>query len=367
MTLPPEIIAEAGSNHNGDPQRALELIDVAATANATSIKFQFIIPEGLYVPEFVDGSHRMRNAVFDQRRREQISESDWKAIWEHAKRRNIPASASVFCGHGIELLRGLGAPYVKIASTDLTNHSLIAAACRSFQRVIVSTGMATLSEIDELVRVIRSDHPSTRLELMHCVSTYPCPLSDANTQRIQLLRNAFDVPVGYSDHTTGVLAASMALVHGATFFEKHFTTDRSLPGFDHAHALDPCELASYVTSIHQAHASLQRPANALGAAEHTTKVRARRGFYAARDLRRGHILRAADLIYVRPSTTFDSSDPNELIGLTVEHDIPRYAAVGSRGTARTVISRWKEAQAYWHDEMQTKGITIDDEIGGTNS
>lgn len=365
MKIPPEIIAEAGSNHNGNPQRALELIDVASWANATSVKFQFIFPEGLYVPEFVDGSHRSRNAVFDQRMREQISADDWKAIWEHAKRRNIPASASVFCERGIELLRGLGAPYVKVASTDLTNHTLVAAACQSFERVIVSTGMATLAEIDELVRFVRTDHPDTRLELMHCVSTYPCPLSDANPQRIQLLRNAFDLPVGYSDHTTGVLAAAMALVHGATFFEKHFTTDRSLPGFDHAHALDPSELRNYVASIHQAHASLQRPATALAAEEHTTKVRARRGFYAARDLRRGHILSAADLLFVRPSTAFASCDPKDLIGLPVEHDIPRYAALGLSGTARTVHSRWKEAQVFWYDEMQTKGIPIDDTTSDT--
>lgn len=170
MTKAPEIIAEAGSNHNGDPNQACALIDLAEQAGASSVKFQFILAKGLYLPDFYDGTGYEPNPVFDQRRSEELTETDWRRIWDHAKAKGIPISASVFCEDGLTLLSRLGAPYVKIASTDLTNHALIMQACALFQRVIVSTGMATLAEIDAMLSYVRASHPQTDLQLMHCVS-----------------------------------------------------------------------------------------------------------------------------------------------------------------------------------------------------
>lgn len=358
MIQAPEIIAEAGSNHNGDPARAMELIDVACRAGASSVKFQFIFAEGLYVPAYVDGSGYVANPVFDQRRGEEMAAADWQAIWAHADAQGIAVSASVFCDRGIALLKRLGAPYVKIASTDLTNHALIGQACSAFERVIVSTGMAALAEIDAMVRFVRLQHPRTDLQLMHCVSTYPCPLADANSQRVALLRQGFGLPVGYSDHTDGVVSAAMALVQGASFFEKHVTTDRGLPGFDHAHALDGSGLAAYVQRLRDAAASLARPANALAEGETVTKIRARRGVYAARDMPKGHVLRAEDLLFVRPSTAFECSDPAELVGQPLAQDAPRYAALGVGGAVHVVDSNWQEARAYWDREMREKGMRL---------
>ncbi len=356
MNQAPEIIAEAGSNHNGDPTRAFELIDVAARSGASSVKFQFIFAEGLYVPAYFDGAGYVDNPVFDQRRGEELSDADWKAIWSHAYAQGMAVSASVFCERGLSLLSQLGAPYVKIASTDLINHALIGQACSAFERVIVSTGMAELAEIDDMVRFVRTDHPRTDLQLMHCVSAYPCPLPDANTQRVSLLRQGFELPVGYSDHTDGVVSAAMALVQGASFFEKHFTTDRNLPGFDHAHALDGPGLAAYVHVLRDAAASLARPANALAAGEKVTKVRARRGVYAAYDLPKGHVLRTEDLLFVRPSTASEGNGPSELVGRPLAHDTPRYAALAVGGSVEIVNAHWQEARAYWDREMREKGM-----------
>lgn len=132
-----EIIAEAGCNHNGSPELACTLIDLAGISGATSVKFQFIFAEGLYLEEYFDGSGYRRNKVFEQRKTEEIPIEDWRKIWAYASTKGMTVSASVFCERGIDMLKQLGAPYVKIASTDLTNHSLIELACSNFQRVIV--------------------------------------------------------------------------------------------------------------------------------------------------------------------------------------------------------------------------------------
>lgn len=352
----PEIIAEAGSNHNGSQERAMALIDVAASAGASSVKFQFIFPEGLYVPEFYDGSRYVKNPAFEARKKEEMSEADWSAIWRHARSRNIDISASVFCERGVSLLLKLGAPYVKIASTDLTNHELIGQACSAFENVILSTGMATLAEIDATVRFVRSNFPATNLRLMHCVSAYPCPLSSANVQRVALLESCFGLPVGYSDHTAGEVSAAMALTQGATFFEKHFTTDRSLPGFDHAHALEGTELDSYIDTLRTACQGWQSESNTSGVQESVTKIRARRGVYAAADLPEGHILERKDLMFVRPSSDFAGNDLSGLIGAPLLQSVRRYEPlVAGNGVGRGE-SNWKQASDYWKGEMQEKGM-----------
>ena len=357
MTKAPEIIAEAGSNHNGDPNQACALIDLAEQAGASSVKFQFILAKGLYLPDFYDGTGYVPNPVFDQRRSEELTETDWRRIWDHAKAQGITVSASVFCEEGLALLSQLGAPYVKIASTDLTNHALIGQACALFDRVIVSTGMATLAEIDAMLRSVRASHPRTDLQLMHCVSAYPCPLEDANTQRLGVLKQAFGVPVGYSDHTSDNASAIMALVQGADFFEKHFTNDRALPGFDHAHALDGPALGGYIRTLTAAAASLTRAANRLSDREQVTRIRARRGVYAARDLPAGHVLRSEDLLFVRPSTDFAVTDPAVLVGQRLAVDVARHAALGPPQGVGVVTSNWQEAQSYWGREMSEKGMT----------
>src|SRR6056297_3083248 len=246
----PEIIAEAGSNHNGSVERACALVDLAARAGATSVKFQFIFADGLYLPAYFDAGRYIQSRVYESRKAEEFTHDDWARIWRHAAAASIDISASVFDTKGLELLLALGSNNVKIASTDATNHELIGQACDAFDRVIVSTGMASLAEIDSMVCFVRNNFPTTNLNLMHCVSSYPCSLKNANVQRVRLLRDCFACPVGYSDHTIGYSAAAMALVEGASFFEKHFTVDRNLPGFDHANAMEEDEFTDYVNTLH---------------------------------------------------------------------------------------------------------------------
>ena len=350
------IIAEAGSNHNGSVDRACQLVDLAAAAGATSVKFQFIFADGLYLPAYFDNGKYVENSVYHQRKSEELSPEDWRRVWRHAATAGIDISASVFDRQGIELLSSLGASYVKIASTDATNHELIGQTCEVFEQVIVSTGMASLAEIDTMVGFVRRNFPRTDLRLMHCVSSYPCPLNHANVQRVRLLRDCFGCPVGYSDHTAGSAAAAMALVERADFVEKHFTTDRTLPGFDHAHAMEGDELADYVSTVHACAMSLSELPNRSVPDEAITRVRARRGVYAACDLPSGHFLTRSDILYVRPSSGFEGTDLSEYIGTRLEAPLHRYEAIGLRPTPQGTQGNWKAAQAYWNDEMTDKGM-----------
>lgn len=348
------VIAEAGSNHNGDAQRAVELIGIAKSAKADSVKFQFIFADGLYLPAYWEGGTLRESPVYNQRATEELTEQEWQAIWRYAAQQKIDISASVFCMRGLKLLERLGASYVKIASTDLTNLYLIDAACGSFQRVILSTGMATIEEVSRSVRHVRKRHPDVDLKLMHCVSVYPCALGDAKIARIEALRHAFGLEVGYSDHTADERSAILAWSKGAAFFEKHFTYDKSAPGFDHAHALNPTELRHYVSTIGSCEAALAWTEHSGGDAEDVTRLRARRGVYVSHDLPKGHVISEDDILFVRPSSEYQTFDPREFIGREVRQDLRKYTAIGMDTIVAEVASNTDAANKYWNDEMKNK-------------
>jgi sialic acid synthase SpsE len=217
--------------------------------------------------------------------------------------------------------------------------------------------MATLAEVSQTVAMVEARHPDVRLELLHCVSAYPCPVESANPRRVRLLRDAFGVRVGYSDHTGSNVSAILALSQGADLFEKHFTDDRRRPGFDHANAMEPDQLRNYIDSLRQAAKSLTGNANRSADEEKETRVRARRGVYAARDMAAGHVLRRGDLLHVRPSTA-ELTLPSQLIGQPLTSDVRRYEALGVSDGVGAIASRWREASAYWTDEMNSRGLRL---------
>ena len=350
-----EVIAEAGSNHNGSVDLACQLVDVAREANAASIKFQFIQAAGLYLPKFRKGVELIDNRAFAKRVGEELSFDDWRKIWDYANARKIEISASVFCDFGVKMLGALGAPYAKIASTDCTNHHLIGKACQQFNHIIVSTGMASLAEIAGMVEFVEQNFPAVKLRLMHCVSVYPCPIEDAGLGKLKKLKGAFDNSVGYSDHTGGSVVAPVALHAGADFFEKHFTTDRALPGFDHAHALEPEELKYYVEILSKFDTAINGD-DSVRTNEIETKIRARRGVYAARDLEVGEVIQPDDLLFVRPSTNLEINDPSVLVGRKVSEKIGQYQAVSLGSSVQSGVSNWERADAFWNKEMDEKSI-----------
>ena len=351
------IIAEAGSNHNGSIDKAFDLIDIAKKANANSIKFQFIYADGLYLPEYYLNDGYIKSDVHRKRKKEEFSDDDWNKIWSYSKKRDLDISASVFCSRGVSLLKELGCTYVKIASTDLTNHKLIRDVSNNFDNVLISTGMASMNEIAESVNCAIKANSNIDLKLMHCVSLYPCPFKDSNISRISELQKRFDIEVGYSDHTNDLRSAILACSKGVTLFEKHFTYDKNQPGFDHAHAQDPFELELYVQTINECSKAEEWVENnpKMQNGESITKIRARRGVYVNKDLKPGHQIQEDDLLYVRPSTNFTCSDPDEFIGLKLKESIKKYSAIGiESNSVIQVSSNWNAANDFWNAEMKEK-------------
>jgi N,N'-diacetyllegionaminate synthase len=356
--MPVHVIAEAGSNHNGDQALAFRLVDAASKAGADSVKFQLIYPEGLYVPTYVDGGEERDNPVFARRSSEVLADADWRAIAGYSRRSGIPFSASVFDRKGVDLLVGLDPPYLKVASTDLNNYPLLEIVAECGIPVVVSTGMSSLGEIEGAVDVFRKASALSRLSLLHCVSVYPCPLASTNLGMIRILREAFGVPVGFSDHTEGSLASCMAVALGATIVEKHFTLDKTMVGFDHLYAAEPLVLEEFVADVRAAEQATAFSFEKVSAAERETRVRAGRGLYAARDLPSGHVLGKDDILVVRPSAPLQPKDLGALIGVVLSEPVRanqafqrRDVVVGAEDTT------WKAADQYWRNEMGKKGIT----------
>jgi sialic acid synthase SpsE len=316
------VIAEAGTNHNGSVATACRLVDIARLAGADSVKFQLLDPASLYVPRlFKDGRFEAWD-VFERRQRSALSDDDYRRIEAYARQAGIPFSCSVFGVAGCTLLRSLDAPYVKIASTDLNYQRLVQEAAETGLRVILSTGMSSLSEVEATVKAFE-ETGSRRLVLMHCVSVYPCPPERANLSFITEL-GQFGYPVGYSDHTESSGCSMMAVALGATWIEKHFTYDRSAEGFDHAYAMEPEQMAAFVRDIRLAEQACSTRDPKVGEAEKQVMARARRGLYAAREMKPGETLAERDVLVVRPPNAFTPNDVGSLIGRVVSRPIQRH-------------------------------------------
>jgi len=310
------IIAEAGSNYNGSISLAKRLNEVAAAAGADSVKYQIINTDLLYRPGHYAYGHYQIEEVRKIRRRDELSDEAWREIFEDARARGIMCSASVFDERGLDLLESLDPPYIKIASCDLNNHRFLRQVAARRRRMIVSTGMATLHEIDRTVSVLSSAGINNKdLVLLHCVSVYPSHLAEANLRFVELLGARFGCEVGFSDHTRGAEAACIAVALGATWIEKHFTTDPTLDGLDHAHAAEPDELARYVRMIREAERALLPSAEKVGSGEARTKERARRGIYASRDLPQGHVVSEGDIEILRPEGPLPADRFDDVVGI----------------------------------------------------
>lgn len=324
------VIAEAGTNHNGKLQEAISLIDAAAAAGANSVKFQLIYPEGLYLPELVEGGKYVENEVFNRRREQTLSDDDYRVLAEYARGRELPLSASIFDCRGLELLLELDAPYIKIASCDLNNSKLLMHAAETGRKMIVSTGMATLGEIEKAVKDVHSCG-NEDLILMHCVSIYPAPIERMNLGFLSILAQAFGCAVGLSDHTESSLAAAIAVSKGASWIEKHITMDRSAAGFDHAYAMEPEAMSRYIADIRTCEKACQLQLTKISEQERGVKQRARRGLYAARDISVGEVIKEESVLIVRPEGPLRPKDIESVVGKRAKKSFQRYEAITWEG------------------------------------
>ncbi len=316
--MPVHIIAEAGSNYNGSVSLAKQLNGVAAESGADSVKYQIINTDALYrLGDYAYGHYKIED-IRAIRRRDELSDEQWADIRGDAVAKGISFSASVFDTQGLDLLVGFDPIYVKTASCDLNNLRFLREIAQRGRTMVVSTGMSSLGDIEKAVSALEKEGiTGEKLVLLHCVSAYPSALKDTNLSFIQTLRSAFGTAVGFSDHTLGTEAACIAVALGATWIEKHFTTDHTLDGLDHKHAMEPAAFTGYVNVIRETEAALKPKVTKIGPAEAYTRQRARRGLYLATDLPAGHVLKSEDILIVRPESPIPADEIDMIVGRTL--------------------------------------------------
>lgn len=320
------IIAEAGVNHNGDLALAKQLIDAATAAQADAVKFQTFDAERLASATAPKAAYQLRatNPAESQRemlRRLELSEPIHRELIAHSAKRGILFLSTPFDEISADLLDGLGMPAFKIPSGEITNLPFLAHVARQGKPMIVSTGMATLAEVEAAVRTIQAIHQQG-LVLLQCVSNYPADPAEANLRAMQTMAEAFGVPVGYSDHTPGLAVALAAVALGACVVEKHLTLDRGLPGPDHRVSLEPDEFSALVQGIRTVEAALGHGRKEPAPSEAGTAAVARKSLVAARDIPAGSTLTEAFVVIQRPGTGLPPSMLTQVVGRKAMKAIP---------------------------------------------
>ncbi|MGY5789041.1 pseudaminic acid synthase len=323
---PPFIIAELSANHLGDIGRALEAIDVAAACGADAVKFQTYTPDTLTID--VDNEYfRIEGGLWDGRTlyhlySEAYTPFEWhEQLFARAKEKGIIPLSTPFDETAVELLEQLDAPAYKIASFEIVDLPLIATVARRGKPLIISTGMANLSEIQEAVTTARQ-HGSGEIVLLHCTSAYPAPFEDARLRTIPHLAAAFDVVGGLSDHTPGTAAAVAGVVLGARVIEKHFTLSRADGGPDSAFSLEPNELKQLVSDCRNAWDALGSVGYELSGSEKGNEI-FRRSLFIVKPIRAGEVFTTDNIRSIRPGYGLAPKHLPTVLGRVASRDLDR--------------------------------------------
>ncbi|MCZ4316325.1 N-acetylneuraminate synthase [Comamonadaceae bacterium G21597-S1] len=343
------IIAEAGVNHNGSLDMALELIDVAAHARADAVKFQTFISDKVVTSRADKAAYQVTNTKtggtqLDMIRKLELSQDDHQVLVQRCKARGIRFLSTAFDSQSLAFLSGLDMPCIKLPSGDITCGPLLLQAARLQRPMLLSTGMSTLTDIESALGVLafgltRQDEPTRQSDfedayasdeglaalqrhvtILHCVTQYPAPARAVNLRAMDTIAGAFGLPVGYSDHTLGIEVALAAVARGATVIEKHFTLDCSLEGPDHAASLDPQELARLVSGIRTIEQALGSPTKRPAADEVANRPIARRSLVAARRIAKGETFTPDAFEYKRPGDGLSPMQFWDLLGRSASRD-----------------------------------------------
>ncbi len=343
------IIAEAGVNHNGDYETALALVEAAADAGADAVKFQTFNARLLAAANAPKAAYQKRNTGEQDNQLEMLLKLELPQAWHgplqaKAKELGIAFLSTAFDNQSLEFLNALDLPLYKIASGEITNGPMLWKVARAGRPMILSTGMATLGEIDQALAVLAhglefAEAPQSleevlanwerdaarrqvaeKVALLHCTSQYPAQLEEVNLLAMDLLADTFGVPVGYSDHTEGLLVSLAAAARGARIIEKHFTLDRGMSGPDHAASLEPEELKAMVVQIRQVERALGARRKTPQASEWDTRKAARQSLIFVHDLAQGQAITANDLSTARQGGGTSPMHAWDLIGTPAARD-----------------------------------------------
>jgi len=323
-----KIIAEAAMNHYGSLPLMWELVDSSMASGADFVKFQLIKESSLYAPGYYEYGDYNIDDVRWLRSQSVIEDEGYSYIVERAQRKyhqNV-VTATPFDLESLEFLISTKPAFIKIASGDNNYFELIDEAAKSGHEIIISTGMSTVKQIDDVVnRILR--HTSD-LVLMHCVAQYPHTLKDSMLATIPQLQERYEgVDIGFSDHSIGYGAAVLAASMGVTWIEKHFTLSKNNGGLDAKHSLEPKQMLEFCDAVNAVSQTLGETRLDMTAEEIKTAERARRGVYYSRDLKSGHTIQTDDLVYLRPERGYALENVNEIIGKVLENDVSGFQPV----------------------------------------
>lgn len=347
------IIAEAGVNHNGSLDLAMQLVDAAARAGANAVKFQTFRSDMLVTKDAPKAEYQRRATAAEETQYEMLRalelnlDQHW-ALAEHCRAHGIDFLSSPFDEPSVDMLVGkLGLKRVKIASGEVVNGPLLLNVARSGADVILSTGMSTLSEVEMALAVLSfgfiggDERPSwenfwkayhsqegrtalqQKVVLLHCTSEYPAPFAEVNLRAMDTLRSAFGLPVGLSDHTEGTAVSIAAVARGATMIEKHLTLDKSLPGPDHKASLEPGEFTALVRGIRQVEQALGTYWKAPSPRELANRAVVRKSLVARKPIAGGEVFTADHLTSKRPGEGMSPMSYWDVLGRSAPRDFAK--------------------------------------------
>jgi len=320
------IIAEAGVNHNGSLEIAKKMVEVAKECGADAIKFQTFKAENVISKIAPKAEYQKQTTSSDESQLEMVKKLElsfehFKELKDHCDKIGITFISTPFDFESIYFLRDLGMEIFKIPSGEITNLPYLEKIGRLNKKVILSTGMADLGEIEDALDIlIQSGTPRESVTILHCNTEYPTPYEDVNVLAIKTIKEAFKVKVGYSDHTPGIEIPIAAVALGATVIEKHFTLDRSMPGPDHKASLEPHELKAMIIAIRNVEKALGNGIKRPSPSELKNKPIARKSIVAKKDIKKGEVFTQENITVKRPGTGISPMRWYEVLGTQAQRD-----------------------------------------------
>ena len=320
------IIAEAGVNHNGDIELAKQMIEIAAKAGVDAVKFQSFKSESLVTQSAQKANYQKSTTSSDETQFEMLKKLELNVeshqiLIDYCKKFNIEFLSSPFDIESIDLLVSLGIQLFKIPSGEINNVPFLRKIAKLNKRLIFSTGMSNLAEIEFALDLLVSNGTTKEnISILHCNTEYPTPYEDVNLKAMQTIQNAFQVEVGYSDHTSGIEVPIAAVALGAKIIEKHFTLDKKMEGPDHKASLNPVELKAMVDAIRNVEQAMGSGIKKPSKSELKNKDIARKSIVASCDIKKSDIFSENNITIKRPGTGMSPVFWDDIIGKSSNRD-----------------------------------------------
>lgn len=326
------IIAEAGVNHNGDMNKAKQLIDVAAQAGVDFVKFQSFKADKLVTKDAQKADYQKKNigdndnSQYNMLKRLELSDADHVELIAYCKQKQVKFLSTAFDTEGVDYLDSLNLDLFKIPSGEITNYPYLESIAKKGKQVVLSTGMATMHEIEEAIKVLTKYGLSKKnITVLHCNTEYPTPMRDVNLKAMVTIGDRLGLAVGYSDHTLGIEIPIAAVAMGAGVIEKHFTLDRNLPGPDHRASLEPNELKAMVKSIRNVELGVSGDGEKEPSeSEKRNIVIVRKSIHLKVAKNAGDVILEDDIIALRPGDGISPMEWSNIIGKKINMNVEPY-------------------------------------------